>query len=109
MMSAMPPTSSVDEDDGDVAEQIALDRLVHREPDDARRNDRDDELLQHLEVEEAIPVEDDDGEDGAELDDDLEALEELRLLDAERVTREDEVRGRGDREELGDPFDDRRG
>jgi hypothetical protein len=70
--------------------------FVDREPDHARRDDRDDDLLQHVDVEEALPVEHDHGEDRAELDDDLEALEELGFRDAERMAREDQVRRGGD-------------
>jgi hypothetical protein len=45
------------------------------------------------------------GEDGAELDRDLEGLAR-RALEAEQLAEEDEVAGRGDRQEFGQALDD---
>ena len=54
---------------------------------------------------ESAPVEDDDGEDRAQLDDDVERRPLLRI-EAEQLGGEDQVAGRGDREEFGDALDD---
>jgi hypothetical protein len=59
------------------------------------------------EVEEFLPEEDDDGEDGADLDEDVEVGGELFGDEFAHVDLgELEVPGGGNREELGDAFDD---
>ena len=54
---------------------------------------------------EGAPVEDDDREDRAQLDDDVERRPLLRV-EAEQLGGEDQVAGRGDRQEFGDALDD---
>ena len=66
-----------EQDDGEAADQVPLDRLVHREADHAGRDHRYDELLQYARRRELPPVQHHHREDGAELDDDVEALQEL--------------------------------
>src|SRR6185437_14044145 len=94
------------EHDVDISEQICLDQLVHREADDPRRDERDDELREHLRSPELAPIQHDDREDGAELNDDLEALQELRIGKPERGRGENQMRRRRHRQKLGETFDD---
>ena len=49
-------------------------------------------------------IKDNDGESGAELDNDLEAGG-LRAHKTEKISRDDQVTGRGDRNKFRDPFD----
>jgi hypothetical protein len=80
--------------------------LYTGEADEPRGHERHRGLDEQVAVEEPPPVERDHREDGPELDDDLEALDELAVLEAEQPAREDHVGRRRDREELGDPLDD---
>src|SRR5436305_258251 len=59
----------------------------------------------HDNGEEGAPVDHDDGEDRAELDDDVEHLPVILVI-AQQGTGEDQMAGRGDRQEFGDPLDD---
>ena len=45
-------------------------------------------------------------QDGAELDQDREGLAEVLVAEAEELLQQQQMAGRGDRKELGQPFDD---
>jgi hypothetical protein len=79
------------EADGDVAQEAPALRLAAQQAEEDRP--------------EGPPVEHDDGEDRAELDDDVEHRPLLRIV-AEQLRGQDQVTGRGDRDELGDTLDD---
>src|SRR6185437_13476138 len=98
--------SADDQGDGDdhrVAEQSLdmLDQDVAHEPPGHRIPL--EQAFEHRP--ESPPVEDDDGEDRAQLDDDVERLP-LGGVEAQKLGGEDQVAGRGDGQELGDALDD---
>jgi hypothetical protein len=105
-----------DRDDLRVPEQ-RLDMLVQRETDHRRRDKRDHQVAQeqpgfrltlqqpHADCPERPPVQHHDRQDRAELDDDVEHLPAPRVI-AEQPRREDQMPGRGDGQEFGDPLDD---
>jgi hypothetical protein len=78
------------------AEEERLDYPVEGQAQDARGEEGDDKFFHRLEIhEQATPVEGHHGEDGADLDGDLEALEELRVAEPHQLGGEDQVsRGR---------------
>ncbi len=96
-------------------EQVGLDPTMGQEPDHGGREEPERQVQHEAaalvgpteipdHAEETGPVEPDDGEDGAQLDEDLERLGAL-ASEAEEVAGHDQVPGGGDRNEFGDAFD----
>src|SRR5882672_6020964 len=97
-------------------EEMLLDLMVKREPQDRRRQERDEKLEeeppapgarphepgQHLQ--DARAIEPDHGQERPGLDHDLERVHHP-ADEAHGVRGQDQVPGRGDRQELGEPFD----
>src|SRR5688572_21688151 len=94
------------DDDRSVPEQVRLHDLVEEEAEDRGRDERRGHAQEDLPVEqEALPGDGQHGQDGAELDGDLERLQEFRFRHAEELGGEDEVPGRRDGQEFRQPFD----
>ena len=99
------------------AEQVRLDRLARGKPDQPRRQRGEKEQpdaaqprkgVQSLgrdEPPEALPIKDDHGQDGPELDDDLETVG-LLAGEADEVADEDEVAGGGNGQKLRGSLDE---
>ena len=99
-----------------VREEISLDDVVQERTQDRRReeghDDREREAARTRIVRQAdqrspqpAEIEHADGEDGAELDDDLEDVGQ-RLRQTDDAVGEDQVAGRGDGQKLGQALDD---
>ena len=100
---------------------MRLDEVVEQNAEDRGRKEGNDdvqgespafgvppeEAADHLEH--AGPVEAEDREDGAALDDDVEGIRGAfarRVIEAQQARGDDEVSGRGDRQVLGDALDE---
>ena len=111
----MPPsTSVVDHHPG--VEQVGLDEAVGQRADDHRRQEGDQDVAHEAELvavvqqagggaREAAEIVPAHRPDRAELDDHLEHLAG-RALEADQVDHEDQMPGRGHRQELGQALDD---
>jgi hypothetical protein len=95
--------------------QHRLDEIVRQRADDGGRQEGDQDAGDKApgariawQVDQHFPqpgeIDADDGQDGAELDDDLEDLS--GRLEAEEMAEQQDVAGRGDRDEFGQPFDE---
>ena len=89
-----------------IASQEILYDFIERKTDDAGRNEGDDKLFDEIPIPELLPIDDYDGENRAELDDDVEALHEFRAGDIQDLLSKNQVASRRNGQEFGDAFDD---
>ena len=80
------------QDDGCRPHEISLHKLIDRQAQHARRDEGHNYPLDDLDIhQQKPPVQSDDGQDGPDLDGDLEALEKLRVLESHEVRCQDHV------------------
>ncbi len=118
--SATPPTISTTQMSARRIEEHLLDEVVEGEADDRRGQERDDDggdeaarlriaRKRNQDVPEPGEIDDDHGEDRAELNEHAEGIPEGLLAmraDAEKLSREKQMGGRGNRDELRNPLND---